>query len=128
MFKQLCLLASTAVLVAGIVRAEKPDPTPAAVSGKVNLDGKPLAGATVTFNPVDKGGKAAIGKTDEEGNYVLKTGTTAGALPGKYRVTISVKLATRERIPAQYSDPDKTALTVEVTAKDNQLNFELASK
>jgi len=40
------------------------------VSGKVTLGGQPLANAIVGFAPVE-GGSAALGKTDENGNYKL---------------------------------------------------------
>ncbi len=49
------------------------------VKGVVTLDGSPVAGATVTFVPVQDGvGASATGKTDEQGNYVL-TAVGAGA-------------------------------------------------
>jgi hypothetical protein len=114
-----------AALLPAAVRAEPP----AKVSGTVTLDGKPLAGATVTFEPVEKGGKKATGKTDENGAYVLTTSKAGdGALPGKYKVTVSVIRADKELVPARYSDKDKTSLTVEVVPKESQIDLNLASK
>jgi hypothetical protein len=67
----------------------------APVSGKVILDGKPLAGATVTFMPAEtKGapGPPSSGITDENGQYSLTLTTDhsiKGAVVGKHKVSIS---------------------------------------
>lgn len=63
------------------------------VTGKVTLDGTPIAGATVTFSPVDgSGGRPAVGKTNEKGVYtVTDTESTAigsGAAAGEYRIGV----------------------------------------
>jgi hypothetical protein len=66
------------------------------VSGKVTLDGKPLAGATVSFEPVTEPGTTplppgSLGKTDQNGNFTLQaTSGENGALVGKHRVVISL--------------------------------------
>ena len=66
------------------------------VSGKVTLNGKPLAGATVSFQPVAEAGTASagpgsIGKTNENGEFALKASTGQdGAVTGKHRVIITV--------------------------------------
>src|SRR5262245_53888484 len=68
----------------------------APVSGKVTLNGKPLANATVSFQPIaTKGtmeaGVGSLGKTDAEGKFTLKLPTGEnGAVVGKHRVSISV--------------------------------------
>jgi hypothetical protein len=127
---RLSALTFIALLLPGALRAaDKADPPPVKVRGIITLDGKPLAGATVTFQPVDKKGNMATGKTDEAGNYVLRTADADGALPGKYKVTVSVTRGTRELIPAQYSDKEKTSLEVAVVAGNaNEINLELKSK
>lgn len=51
------------------------------VTGKVTLDGTPISGATVSFNPTDSKGHGAIGKTDDNGVYTL-TDTRADAVVG----------------------------------------------
>jgi hypothetical protein len=60
------------------------------VQGTVTLDGKPLAGAMVTFLPLsEKEGRAGGGRTDSGGNFRLTTfKTDDGLLPGQYRVTV----------------------------------------
>src|SRR5207253_5766583 len=67
----------------------------AAVSGKVTLNGEPLAGATVSFEPVTEPGApsspGSLGKTDEKGEFILRaTSGENGALVGKHRVRISL--------------------------------------
>ena len=69
----------------------------APVSGIVKLNGKPLAGATISFEPVEndngpnRNPTSSGGKTDENGSYELETGTgEKGALVGKHRVKISL--------------------------------------
>jgi hypothetical protein len=66
------------------------DAKPVKVQGAVTLDGKPLAGAMVTFLPFnEKQGRAAAGLTQADGSFRLTTGKIDdGALPGQYRVTV----------------------------------------
>ena len=61
-------------------------------SGTVNLDGKPLEGATVTFLPAG-GGSPASGLTDAQGAFQLNTAgaSEAGATVGSYKVSVSKK-------------------------------------
>jgi hypothetical protein len=63
------------------------------VTGIVTLDGQPVEGASVRFNPVDQAmGHPAFGKTDVSGRYHLQTilgEVDAGTTPGLYMVTIS---------------------------------------
>jgi len=105
---------------------------PVPVEGKVTMNGKPLAGATVVFIPVN-GGPEAGAQTDEEGNFHLTGTKTEGISPGEYRVTVSKKewppgvtppeptkmtfasvLQKRETVPLKYTAQDKTPLRVPV--------------
>ena len=67
----------------------------AAVSGRVTLNGKPLANATVSFQPIATEGSSNPGpgsaaKTDANGAYTLETSTgQSGAVVGQHRVIIS---------------------------------------
>src|SRR5437870_614360 len=83
------LLTAAVVAIAGCNSA----PGVAPVSGKVTLDGKPLANAHVSFQPVASGGKEPSGggsyaDTDADGNYslLLVEGDKSGAVVAKHRV------------------------------------------
>jgi hypothetical protein len=118
---------------------------PVDVRGKVTMNGKPLAGATVIFIP-ESGGPEAGALTDEEGNFRLTGTKTEGTLPGEYRVTVSKKewppgvtppepakltldsmKVMRETIPLKYRVKDKTPFRVTVPSggtKDVDLALE----
>ena len=132
------LLACSLSLVAGCGDGSH---TIARVSGIITLNGKPLANASVGFEPISTGngakaGPGTYGTTDEEGRYHLETldGRKGGSI-GKCRVSISTHRAKRgddgspvttaeERVPAKYS-----SLTFEVPAEGtDSANFELTSK
>jgi hypothetical protein len=93
----------------------------AAVSGRVTLAGQPLAGAVVTFQPMQDPDEPAqatsgsVGHTDSDGRFELRQIATdrAGAAVGKHRVSIStasadpttdVQLPTGERVPPEWRD------------------------
>ncbi len=61
------------------------------VTGKVTLDGSPLADAVVTFVPEsgEQNAQNAIGRTDQAGNYQLFRRDEPGATIGKYTVRIT---------------------------------------
>jgi hypothetical protein len=65
--------------------------SPVPVAGVVSLDGKPLAEATVTFDPQLATQIVYIGTTNNEGRFTLGNsyGSSDGAPAGTYRVTIS---------------------------------------
>ena len=103
----------------------------AQLKGKVTLNGKPLAGATVAFL---KGTVVvATGKTDENGSFRLATGGVPGVSPGVYTVVISRKTTTAtgtktERIPAKYSDPKTSGLSFTVSGDgENRLVLKMKS-
>jgi hypothetical protein len=97
--------------------------TLAPVSGKVTLDGQPLADAYVSFQPLEgrDPGPGSYGKTDAQGEYTLKVvgKDRDGAVVGKHRVAISLPSggtaanpskpladapgAPKERLPAKYN-------------------------
>jgi hypothetical protein len=105
--------------------------------GIVTFDGKPVAGASVMFVPLQ--GPPASAITDEKGEFQLTTsgGHGAGALPGEYKVTVTLEATTKidldapriEGMPAQiiippsvdippdYSNPQKTPLSVRIPAE-----------
>ncbi len=139
------LLVGAVVLATGCTSANF-----APVSGKVTLDDKPLANATVVFNPVASGGSlnasiASTAKTNDKGEYKLKgSNGQSGALIGPHRVSISL-LAPKvgdsddrttpvrggpplaNKVPKKYNDP--TELTFDVPAGGtDQADFPLSSK
>ncbi|WP_152053564.1 carboxypeptidase-like regulatory domain-containing protein [Tautonia marina] len=66
---------------------QEPDLVP--VTGKVTVEGQPLAEAVVTFLQVDEKGTLAIGETDEDGTYILTHLGRPGAAAAEYSVTVS---------------------------------------
>ncbi len=81
------LLPLVAVVLVGCGGSSLTPPVP--VSGKVTLDGKPVADAHVTFLGA-KGARSASGKTASDGTFKLTTvNTDDGAPPGEYVVTIA---------------------------------------
>src|SRR5262245_39578087 len=64
------------------------------VSGKVTLDGKPVANARVNFQPTGETlnpGIGSFGKANANGEYTLSLidGSSSGAIVGKHKVAIS---------------------------------------
>jgi hypothetical protein len=77
------------------------------VSGRVTLDGKPLAGARVTFQPRAEGAASgepatgSVGQTDEDGHYTLRLikPDQPGAAVGEHTVTISAAAGGSDKEP-----------------------------
>lgn len=97
----------------------------APVSGVVTLDGKPLPGAHVSFQPVGKAenpGLGSVGIADESGRFELTTPRRdVGAVRGKHSVVISA--------PEDHPPLPETDLDFEVPdGGTDQANFNLTSK
>jgi hypothetical protein len=101
----------------------------APVSGRVTLDGRPLASADVAFQP-DGAQRASSGRTNADGRYQLmfKRGQP-GALVGEHTVRISISreiVRNPPPIPARYDT--QSELRREVKAgEENVFDFELKS-
>jgi hypothetical protein len=106
----------------------------APVKGKVTLNGQPLEGATVEFQPTAEGGAPSAGKTDAKGRYELSyTFHTPGAMPGEHIVSIRTaetcfngqgnEIEREERVPAKYNTRTELKRTVEPGR--NKFDFEL---
>ena len=94
------------------------------VKGKVTVNGKALANASVVYWPDEaKGNKLSAnllptGKTAEDGTYDLVTKGKPGAPPGAYKVTVnahtevdSTKPETAKKlVPDKYTSKEKTPL------------------
>src|SRR4051794_20874958 len=60
--------------------------------GRVTLDGSPLAGASLMFNPQFNGGVQASGLSDKDGLFTLVTITGERSIsPGEYAVLVTKK-------------------------------------
>jgi hypothetical protein len=62
------------------------------VTGKVTINGTPLAGADVVFDPVDptSGARGAVGRTRDDGSFVVGTfSNDDGATAGEFKVTVN---------------------------------------
>lgn len=92
------------------------------VSGQVKMDDKPLANANIIFMSVDPASgpdKYAFGHTDSDGRYSLGSNNGEGALPGNYKVLISIldrstkaKSYQRQLIPEKYNNATTLAFSV----------------
>ena len=56
------------------------------VTGTVTRNGQPVAGASVVFTPAE--GLVALGTTDDQGKFSLKTRAMDGAALGKHNVSV----------------------------------------
>ncbi len=114
------------LFLAGCSRGDRP--SLGLVSGTVTLDGKPLAGARVIFEPVE-GGRASTSTTDSRGRYeLIYIRTDKGAKVGPHNVRIfagNADLGRAEVVPPRYNL--QTTLRVEVKPGENERNFELLS-
>lgn len=112
-------------------------PEIAYVTGRVTMDGRPLANATVVFIP--ENGRPAGASTDSDGNYVLNfTEGRRGAIPGKNAIRITTLRdadqdengktipGSKETIPMEYNAASTLSFTVEPNKK-NIANFDLKS-
>jgi hypothetical protein len=118
----------------------------APVSGRVTLDGKPLAGVHVSFEPIAPEGKLDAGGgsyaiADADGKYklLMVDGGRTGAVVGKHRVQFTARSQVPDdvdlpvRPPPSVMVPDKfnrnSTLTFDVPADGTSAaNFELESK
>jgi hypothetical protein len=139
-----CLAAAFLVTVLGCGGRQY-----APVSGRVTLNGQPLANATVSFQPIapegsNEAGMGSAGITNENGEYTLKLPSgNDGARVAQHRVMISL-LAVKDRDPEDDSRPVRggppmmeklpprynaeSKLTFEVPSGGSQAaNFELTS-
>jgi hypothetical protein len=113
--------------------------TASEVTGKVTVDGQPVAKGTIAFYPADGKGKTSGGDITD-GTYTVSVprGTMKVAIT-KPKVVRTKKLypddpkskeveVTEESLPPKYSDPEKTELRLDVTGGKVEKNWELTSK
>ncbi len=109
---------------------------PVPISGRVTLNGKPLANAAVLFNPVaakdeQNPGPGSTGTTDDDGHYTLSIvgKTVKGAVIGKHKVQIV--MSNTESTDTADDRPKRSKPTVRIPpryhSKDSKLEFEVTS-
>lgn len=135
----LALLTYSIVTATGCTSSEQgPATYPAA--GTVTYQGKPIAGATITFHAQQKG-VTAMAMTDDAGNFEVRTMFNSGhqekpgMAEGEYLVTVSkLDLSTikstlsppKEMLPKKYGSPTSSPLTASVsTERENRYAFSL---
>lgn len=116
-------------------------------SGVVKLNGKPMSGGIVTFISGSPNAPFVSGFVGPDGKYSVKTSLGKvekdGAVPGKYKVTISrfvkpdgepqdpsvpAEIPGRESLPEMYSSSSSTRLEANVAAGGGTQDFELTAK
>lgn len=107
-------------------------PDLAAVSGRIMLDGRPLAKVAVIFS--SEKGHSSMGITDEQGRYSLKfIGKHRGAEIGKHLVALDGLGGLdhppgpnfKNPVPAEFGV--KSTLTADVRPGNNTINFDLTT-
>lgn len=142
----LCLVSGLLFVVGcgGSDAAKSARPKVVPATGLVKYKGQPVADATVVFVPDSPAGVAANATTDGDGKFVLKAfDPDEGAVPGKYKVTVSkveiplpaprashdevIKpVVPKYLVPQKYEDPEKSGLTAEVVdGQKNEFEFDL---
>jgi hypothetical protein len=96
------------------------------VSGRVTVDGQPLADVAINFGPLTgglDGAYASYGKTDADGRYTLKLvdNGQGGAMVGKSRVTLNESTSGGESDGAA----PRVQFKLPPTARDGTLQFEV---
>ena len=135
--KREILTSGTVLLALACAGCGQDGPEISYVEGSIKMDGKPLAGASVTFFP--ENGRPAGAWTDEDGHYVLNFNLDRkGAIPGKNRVRIGTLRdggqdpegkripGSPETVPPKYNSQTTLVFVVE-QGKKNVANFELVS-
>jgi hypothetical protein len=127
---------TSALLIAAGGCGQSSGPELAPVAGRVTLDGQPLAGAQIMFQPEAAGGSPSYGATDQDGRYELgfKRGVT-GAMIGWHSIRVDMsrevagpdgKVVRPKPLPPRYNV--KTELREEVKpGEENEIDFELTS-
>ncbi|WP_417385005.1 carboxypeptidase regulatory-like domain-containing protein [Gimesia sp.] len=117
------------VLVAGCGSGEETPPL-AEVSGTVTIDGKPVSGASVIFEPKFQAASAS-GGTDKDGKFTLMYGDISGAAIGDYIVRVfhygdDPELPQESLVPESYGAA--STLTATVKEGKNEIDFDLKGK
>lgn len=141
MLRTVAVLALLLPLTAGCSSKAKLN----SVTGKVTLDGKPVAGVIVGFWPADPGAKLTANNfgrvvTNESGEFSVTGDETSGFATGEYRISCSRIMdakgvpqpdakpgegGARETLSEAYTDPARSGLTATVLPPATALTLEL---
>lgn len=117
------------VLLTLIAGCGQRGPQTAPVRGRVTLDGRPLAGADIQFQPAGAG-RPSRGRTDSDGRYELmfKRGQP-GAIVGEHtvRIWVSREVVPNPPIIAAKFDT-QSELRREVKSGNNEFDFEVTTE
>ncbi len=97
-------------------------PATVVVSGKaVQPSGQPITGGRIRFTPVEgAAGAEAYAEIQADGTFTLQSfGGRDGAMPGKYKVSLSGKAMSR--IAPKFQGPESSTVIVEVTKTNKDL-------
>jgi len=127
-FKADILPVCYVLLVISTAGCSKSGPELAPVTGRITLDGKPLAKTDVVFQP-NGSESPSSGRTDADGRYQLayKRGVMGGHVGSNIvRITISPDVvANPPNIPARYNSDSE--LSKEIKSGQNEFNFDLTT-
>ncbi len=85
------------------------------VHGKVMSAGKPVAGVSVEYQPLDSKTASSVGYTDQDGNFRLRfTRDRYGAAPGQHQVKLYIDPESGSDTPPQFRLPDKYSKKSEI--------------
>lgn len=129
-------LAALSMALAGCGGSAK-GPQLAPVSGVVTLDGQPLAGAHVVFQPAGEKASPSVADTGTDGTFQLAFNRASnGALPGSHTVRITTarivtaddgkETVVEEKLPERYHA--KSELKYDVPAEGSRFEIALESK
>ena len=122
-------LATLAAVFLGVLSGCGGDQLPVVpVTGTVTLDGEPLGGALVEFQPIDSLGSPSYSATDAAGKYDLTfSQTRRGAWVGEHLVRISTRNENErlpEKLPPQYHATSNLKRQVEANG-ETVLDFDI---
>jgi hypothetical protein len=124
------ILGGVACLLVVAVGCGDGRPTRVPVSGRVLIDGKPLAKGLVRFVP--QGARPSSGKLDESGQFRLTCyDGSDGAVLGKHRVQVTAsEILGGEKVvwhaPRKYADFRSSGIEFDVTEPTDEIVIELS--
>jgi hypothetical protein len=97
-----------------------------AVTGQVEMDGKPVPAGFVRTKFLDGPGGTALGPLDKDGRFSLTTGDDSGAFLGRHKVMVYYmdnSFPPKSLVPEKYTQPETSPVTIEVNASADRNHF-----